>query len=152
MFVQSEGACCCFYHFIDVACLQWSRIFGCGRRIRANYVLVRTFGVCDDGVHSPRQGPDRTRFRSRAVVADDATSCSVLLVRNPHCCFPGGVKNGEAGSVWYDVMRLVVEGDVTHAELLGTSTIGFAVSGILAHAEKIIEGDSAHVTDGLYLR
>jgi hypothetical protein len=75
-------------------------------------------------------------------MADDATASPIFLVCDAHGCLPGWVQHGEACCIGYDVVLMIVKGDVTYAKLFGVASILLAMSGVFPHAEKIVKCNS----------
>ena len=84
------------------------------------------------------------------IMADDAAAGTVLLVGDVHGGSGSCRESREVCSVGNDGVVSGEEGHITHSELLCPSVDFAAMAGVFADAQQIIEGNCAHVADGLY--
>ena len=84
------------------------------------------------------------------IMADDAATGAVLLVGDAHGGSGACRESREVCSVGNDGVVGGEEGHITHSELLCPTAVFVMMAGVFTNAQQIIEGNCAHVTDGLY--
>ena len=84
------------------------------------------------------------------IMADDAAAGAVLLVGYAHGGSGSCRESREVCGVGNDGVVSSKEGHITHSELLCPSAVFAMMAGVFADVQQIIEGDCAHVADGLY--
>ena len=94
---------------------------------------------------------DRAGNGVGCVMADDAATGAILLVGDAHSGAGSHGENGEVCIVGNDGVVGSVEGYIAYPELLlGASAVITVMAGIFADVKQIVEGNGAHVADGLY--
>ena len=106
--------------------------------------------LAEDVVYSSGECMYRAGDGVGCIMADDAAAGTVLLVGYVHGGSGSCRKSREVCSVGNDGVVGSKEGHITHSELLCPSAVFATMAGVFADMQQIIEGNCAHVADGLY--
>ena len=81
------------------------------------------------------EGSDRAGIRVGGVMADDAPTCAILLLGDAHGSTGGSSEGGVISSVGDDGVVRGVKGYVAHLELLRSSAVTAAMTGVFANVQ-----------------